>query len=474
MTTSIVRKSTFGSNQAFERLDAEYSEASSLALEQALRKIAGEELRALAVPYSGPTLNGTFAEEDAPVEYIAIDSVDNQDGLTYSEELRYGDRPSRAKYVLKKSDLLVSNVRPNRNAVSLTSARGEGSLASSGFTLVRLRDGSAFSAPLLFAYLKTEFAITQLMRRDRGSMYPAVLSADVMDTWIPLPPKGLAGSIETSIESASASHEKFFSLLGQAEAILAPFLEPLGSPPSPLETRKSSADTTVVRSSDFFGADGAGRIDAEFFRSEYEDFDQNARELADSFFLGEHYQLAPGRGLGNGEEDTPLVKQAVLTNAGVNWSALAFEEGVGRGSQSDVQPGDVILACTAHEIFYVGRKVDFVRDLPEQAVGNAAVADILRIRPIESDSPPVPGSYLAAFLRSAAGRHQVQRCIRGLRGGHVYKDDLSRYVRVPVPDKKLLRKFEESSSKAEEERLLAKESTEAAVAKLSAWIRSAL
>ena len=159
--------------------------------------------------------------------------------------------------------------------------------------------------------------------------------------------------------------------------------------------------------------------------------------------MGDYYELRPGRGLGTGEETVPFIKQGVLTNAGVNWSAVSYEQGSLKSS-GDVQEGDVLLACTAHEVYYVGRKADLVRNVPEEIRdNNSAVADLMVIRARPEKPDGLHGSIVAAFLRSPAGLHQVQRCIRGLRGGHVYRDDLSKYVRVPFPDQTWLDAFEE-------------------------------
>jgi len=86
----------------------------------------------------------------------------------------------------------------------------------------------------------------------------------------------------------------------------------------------------------------------------------------------------------------------------------------------------------------------------------------------------VPGSYLAAFLRSPSGLHQVQRCIRGLRGGHVYRDDLSQYVRVPLPSSEFLERFEALSEEAERTRLEAKNVLLDAFEVLRKWIAKSL
>jgi hypothetical protein len=71
--------------------------------------------------------------------------------------------------------------------------------------------------------------------------------------------------------------------------------------------------------------------------------------------------------------------------------------------------------------------------------------------------------FVAAFLRHPAGLHQVQRCIRGLRGGHVYKDDLERFVRVPMPDEAWMKRFDSVEAEAERVRNQAKRTVAKAI-----------
>jgi hypothetical protein len=172
--------------------------------------------------------------------------------------------------------------------------------------------------------------------------------------------------------------------------------------------------------------------------------------MGPSFLLGERYHLENGRALLHGDERIPYAKQAVLTNAGINWSALASASGIPVPAAPVVRDEDILLACTAHEIYYVGRKVDYVRSVPVELRDRVTcVPDLMVIRRRTDVSSPLPGSYVAAFLRHPAGLHQVQRCIRGLRGGHVYRDDLARYVRVPIPNGRWLSEFEAVAASAE-------------------------
>ena len=122
-----MQKSLFGSFGPFRRLDAEYVIPSLLQPELQLMNHGGYALGSIANEYDGPTINDSFASESDLISYVSIDSIDNEDGLTYCDDLRFVDRPTRAKYLLDAGDILISNVRPNRGAVCLIGLRNSGS-----------------------------------------------------------------------------------------------------------------------------------------------------------------------------------------------------------------------------------------------------------------------------------------------------------------------------------------------------------
>lgn len=472
MKTNIVFKRDFGDAVTFARLDAEFVDPDLLMAEQKLTDTAGWRLKELVERES----NRYFDEPDdpdEPVTYIAIDAVDTDDGLCFPETLLFKDLPSRAKYMVQESDILVSNVRPNRGAITLIGSRSSGALASSGFTLLRLTEDADISAEFLFAFMRTDYARRQLDRRTRSSMYPTVTESDVLDVYVPKPPADLDAQVKEWVENAREQEEEFFRSHTKMQEALDSFLAPYDVPPSPVDGASNGTRWTQVTKRNFFVE--AQRIDAEFFRKEYEAADRKFQKVGPSFLLGEHYVLSPGRALGGGEDETPYIKQAVLTNVGINWSAVAYEEGTPGPASARVRAGDILLACTAHEIFYVGKKVDFVRDVPlEIRENNTCVPDLMIIRPREAKPEYLYGSYVAAFLRHDAGKHQVQRCIRGLRGGHVYRDDLARFVRVPLPTRKWLEDFEGMAASMEVARNDAKRTTMQAVSAVEAWVRSLL
>ena len=477
MESSIVKLSEFAvGGLHLARLDAEFVSPSLLSWEREVVSLPGSKLGAATAEYDGAVVNDKFKDADLLVDYVAIDNVDTSDGLIIPSKIRFEDRPSRAKFVVKSGDILVSNVRPNRGGVALATKRVAGSLASSGFTLIRPRSEfkDVFSGEFLFAFLRSEFGRDQLVRRNRGSMYPAVIKDDVCDVWIPKPSPQLDKEVKQLVTSGLKLHDRFFEVNAKQQTILHTYLKTtIGAPPPSPLSRESKADRNSIRSSsDFFGSKSAQRFDAEFFRPEYEEFDDRVSGLGNCFLIGDHYDCFAGRSQGKHLSEISYLRQSVLTNYGINWSAAEVEMGDPDPPSARVKCGDILMACTAHEIYYVARKNDYVRSIPEDIQDvNVCVADIMILRPKTKKALGAMGTYVSAFLRSDWGLHQVQRCIRGLRGGHVYGFDVESYVRVPMPDAKWLRDFERISAEAEDCRNKGRESIEGAVKVVEAWAR---
>ena len=188
----------------------------------------------------------------------------------------------------------------------------------------------------------------------------------------------------------------------------------------------------VAANQEFFST-GAGRFDAEFHRKEYVDFESRLKGLPGVVRLGECYTAFAGGNPGRGSETVYRLRQAQLSGFGLAYSGceeLEDSKGVQRLS---LHQDDVLIGCTAHEPHYVGNRVDLVDDLPADVQGAIMpVPDVMLIRSQGHDGVPPP-AFLASFLRTKWGRRQFQRLNRGVRGGHVYGQDVERFVYVPTP-----------------------------------------
>lgn len=119
--------------------------------------------------------------------YIDISSVDSiTKKITSSNEIAIKEAPSRAKYVLKENDILVSTVRPNLNAVAVVGAEYDGCIGSSGFCVLRLRKD--YSPLFFFNFLISPYFVSKVSELVQGAMYPAISNNDVKGFHIPVPP----------------------------------------------------------------------------------------------------------------------------------------------------------------------------------------------------------------------------------------------------------------------------------------------
>ncbi len=122
--------------------------------------------------------------------YIDIASVDRDSKLIVNPQSLLGtNAPSRARKKVKAGDVIVSTVRPNLNAVALVPPNLDGSIASTGYTVLR-PDPDRLLSSFLFHYVRCPFFVDYLVSRCTGANYPAVSDSTVKSVPIavlPLP-----------------------------------------------------------------------------------------------------------------------------------------------------------------------------------------------------------------------------------------------------------------------------------------------
>ncbi|EDN71197.1 conserved hypothetical protein [Beggiatoa sp. PS] len=190
--------------------------------------------------------------------YLEISNV-SLAGLGYTtNEIDYLNIPDRATYVLKNHDIVISTVRPNRNAVALI-RQGKRLVGTSGFTVLRIDKLSSY---YVFAFCKTKYFITHLMRKNTATMYPAVSDNDVLNSIILVPSATFQAKIESIVKLAYQKLEKSQILYTQAESLL---LQELGldnwQPPI--------LETTELKLSQILEDNPTFRIDSEYFQTKY-------------------------------------------------------------------------------------------------------------------------------------------------------------------------------------------------------------
>jgi type I restriction enzyme S subunit len=117
--------------------------------------------------------------------YYEIGGLSAHTGEAISSLVAVHEAPSRAKYLVKEGDLLVSTVRVNLKAIAQVPVGSDGGVASSGFAVLRAPD------PATVAYVRAcllhDAGTQQLMRWNTGGAYPAIDRSVVLDVLVPNP-----------------------------------------------------------------------------------------------------------------------------------------------------------------------------------------------------------------------------------------------------------------------------------------------
>jgi len=194
-----------------------------------------------------------------PFEYLEISGVSLKNFEYSKKEILPSEIPDRATYLLQNNDVVVSMVRPNRNAIAFI--QNEKMLVgTSGFAI--LRNNGKISPQYLFAFCKTKHFITKLMRENTATMYPSVSEREVFSMPIPILTEEFRNIISKNIQFGIDKLKQSRNLYTDSESLL---LSSLG-----LSDFKPSTDSIAIKPlSESFCV--SGRMDAEYYQKKYED-----------------------------------------------------------------------------------------------------------------------------------------------------------------------------------------------------------
>ena len=140
---------------------------------------------------------------DSKIRYIDISSVDNETNtVTGVTEYIFKDAPSRAQQCVKKGDILVSTVRPNLKNIAVNHLDGEDLVASSGFCVLRPKEGCA---GLIMAYILSDVFTEKMTLVAKGTNYPAIHDSDILNYKIRLSDDSKVSMIDRLFRQADKS-----------------------------------------------------------------------------------------------------------------------------------------------------------------------------------------------------------------------------------------------------------------------------
>ncbi len=146
-----------------------------------------------------------------PVPYIDIGSIDRETkAIGEIDRVTGSNAPTRARQWVRRGDVLVSMTRPNLNAVSLISSALDGSVASTGFDVLR---PITILPEWLFYRVRSQEFVLDVCKGLQGVVYPAIRPQDVRRHTMPIPPLAEQHRIVAAIED-------HFSRLDEAVMLL--------------------------------------------------------------------------------------------------------------------------------------------------------------------------------------------------------------------------------------------------------------
>ena len=192
---------------------------------------------------------------DDMIEYIDISSVDNnKKKIVSTQTIDYSEAPSRAKQLIQNGDILVSNVRPNLNAVALVDIESDKTLvASTGYTVIRCNN-KAYNKYVFFFCQYSGF-VDLLTQQATGASYPAVNSGIIKSTPIPLPPLETQRKIASNLDKVTHTIDLCNAILEKLDLLVkSRFVEMFG------DVKLNSMNWEEGVLSDFFEVKGGKRI----------------------------------------------------------------------------------------------------------------------------------------------------------------------------------------------------------------------
>ena len=160
--------------ESYKRIDPEYYQKKYFKIIKNLKKH-----KSLPLSNFVNLRKEKFKKDKASFNYIEISKIDTLTSALESSLIDTANAPSRAQNILKKDDLIVSFVRPNRKAISIVTKDQDNFIGTSGLGVYEVND---VDPEYLLAYLKSNLINELVSRKSTATEYPAISDEDFVTT----------------------------------------------------------------------------------------------------------------------------------------------------------------------------------------------------------------------------------------------------------------------------------------------------
>ena len=132
-------------------------------------------------------------------QYVDISAIEagGSPGIR-PRRLPVSNAPGRARKLMAAGDILFATVRPYLKKIGYATPALDGEIASTGFCV--LRPVETVDSRYVYHYVQCDIFLNQILPKQRGVSYPAILDSDIFDSSIPLPPLAEQRRIVAALE----------------------------------------------------------------------------------------------------------------------------------------------------------------------------------------------------------------------------------------------------------------------------------
>ena len=347
-------------------------------------------------------------------EYLEISQISLSSFEYQTTTVQLGEEPDRAHHLLEKGDVVVSTVRPNRNAIAFI--KTDGIVGSSGLAVLRPNN---IEAEYLIAFCKTSYFVNCLMRANKASMYPAVSTGDILDTPLFVPSKSLRLLIVETVKNSAFALNKSKQIYAQVQTLL---LAELG-----LADWQPKHQLTFVKN--FSDTESAERIDADYFQPKYGEIVDAIKNYSGGWDTLENLAtLKKCVEVGSKEyieTGIPFVRVSNLSPYEITQEKYISGELYAKLTEHQPKQGEILFSKDATPgIAY------YLRETPEKMI---PAGGILRLK---SETDKIGNAYLTLVLNSILTQEQVKRDVGGSVILHWRPDQVAGTVIPILPQQK--------------------------------------
>lgn len=441
ITHSIIQKSQL---EGAKRIDAEYYQPEYFEYIKTLNNLGAQPIKDIAI-----NVKRKFIPSNEKIfQYIEISEIDLSTGEYGKKDIIGKEAPDRAQWILEKNDIIVSTVRPIRNAVSFIREKADNLVCSSGFAVLK---SEKIESEYLFTYLKTKPIIKLLDRKTTASMYPAIVPEDIMNLKIYLGDEKFRRLIKELVIQSFTELDNAKILYSQAENLL---LEELG-------LKNFDLKEELFYEIDLSETENVDRIDSDYFQPKYKRLLEkvnlkNPKRLED--FILNYSTGYPYKSENYQEEGIPLIRINNIKEGYVDLSDTAYlaEKDFQLSPKDHAKKGDIVLSMSG--------SIGMCSIIPDDVIKCAVNQRILSFT-----SKNIEKDYLVLTINSLIGKMQLERIgTGGLQTNISFKD--IKNILIPELDKPTQQKISDLVRKSHEARKKSKELLEEAKRKVEEMI----